>query len=77
MHIVANLHFCLGLGPSQNPLVCKLRIKSHFTMYTGANACFWGDFTTVYNFVMVSQAVIPGGEVRQYFSVKIFERNWM
>ena len=23
-----------------------------FTMYTGASACFWGDFTTVYNFVM-------------------------
>ena len=24
MHIVANVHFCLGLGPSQNPLVCNL-----------------------------------------------------
>ena len=28
--IVANLDFCLGLGPSQNLLVCNLRIKSHF-----------------------------------------------
>ena len=30
IHIVANLDFCLGLGPSQNPLVRNLRIKSHF-----------------------------------------------
>ena len=30
IHIVAKLHFCLGLGPSQNPHVCNLRIKSHF-----------------------------------------------
>ena len=30
IHIVANVHFCLGLGPSQNPHVCNLRIKSHF-----------------------------------------------
>ena len=30
IHITANLHFWLGLGPSQNPHVCNLRIKSHF-----------------------------------------------
>ena len=30
IHIVANLDIGIGLGPSQNPLVCNLRIKSHF-----------------------------------------------
>ena len=30
IHIVVNLHFCLGLGPYQNPLVYNVRIKSNF-----------------------------------------------
>ena len=43
MHIVANLHFCLGLGPSQNPLVCNLSraVSFHLVLLAMARVVFW------------------------------------